>query len=402
MRKTYLFVFLLMATTVAAVAQNNNVITLSENCLYLGRKSSLSPGSYRTAQLGIRDNRLSSFRIPRGMSLQVFENDRFGGRSETFTSDVSCLPAAWKNRVSSVKVWRGQGSGNPGDDSGNNLPPRGDRVIVYRDAKYSGMSRALADGNFGPSDLGFLSGQASSIYIPRGKTVKVYDRSNNARTFTSSVADLVPYGWNDKITTGNISGANGGLPPQGDRVIMYEDAKYTGASRELADGNFGPSNLGLLSGQASSIYIPRGKTVKVYDRSNNARTFTSSVPDLVPYGWNDKITTGNISGANGGQPPQGNRVIIYEDAGFSGASRELADGNFGPANLGVLTGHASSIYIPRGKTVKVYDRNNNVRTFTSSVEDLVPYGWNDKITTGNISGGGFQGGNSGGNRGRNR
>ncbi|MCF3111468.1 hypothetical protein LL912_21965 [Niabella sp. CC-SYL272] len=320
MKKAYLSVFLLVVAAAVAIAQNNNAVILSEGCLYLGRKSYLGPGSYRTAQLGIGNNRLSSFRIPQGWSIQLFENDRLGGRSVTFTSSVSCLPASWRNRVSSVKVWRGQGPGNPGNDSGNNLPPQGNRVIVYRDAKYSGMARALADGNFSPSDLGFLSGQASSIYIPRGKTIRVYDRNNHSRTFTSSVADLVPYGWNDKITTGNISGGNSGQPPQGNRVILYKDAKYSGMYRELPDGNFGPSDLGFLSGQASSIYIPRGKTVRVYDRNNRSRTFTSSVADLVPYGWNDKITTGNISGGgfqggNNGGSQGGN------NGGFQGGNQ---------------------------------------------------------------------------------
>ncbi len=157
----------------------NDAVMLAENCLYIGAKSYLNPGNYRANQLGIRNDRLSAIHLPSGMALQVFEGDNLTGRSETFYSSVLCLPTNWRNRVSSVKVYwvkdPGNGGGNGDGDSGNNLPPQGDQVIFYRDMKYTGMSRAVVEGNFGSGSLGFLADNVSSIYIPYGTSVQVTD-----------------------------------------------------------------------------------------------------------------------------------------------------------------------------------------------------------------------------------
>ncbi len=395
-----LFLFYYCSTSFA----QNDVAMLSESCLYLGKKSFLKPGVYRADQLGIRDNNLSSFHLPDGMAMQVFEYDRYLGRTETFYSSVGCLLAFWNNKVSSVRVYWIHDPGNQEGNPGNNLPPQGNNVIFYKDNNYTGMAREVTAGNFESGALGFLAGNISSIYIPSGFSVRVNDKNGRTQTFTSSIANLNNVsGWDNRINSGfidgNYNGGGGALPPpQGNRVIFYGDFKYSGMSRDFAIGSFSPASLGFLSSNISSIYIPQGQSVKVYDSRNNTRTFTTSIADLSQYDWNDKITTGIISGGSGGGPipPQGNKVILYRDMKYSGMAKELDHGVFSSGSLGFLREQSSSFYIPSGWTLQVRDRNGRTQHFTNSISDLAQYGWDNKIYSGSISTGGQQGGNDGG------
>ena len=408
MKKIFLSLCLVQFSAGFLFAQNAKVM-LSESCLYLGSKSYLAPGAYTTAQLGIKDNRLASFNVPKGMALQVFDLDNFSGSTETFYSSVICLPSSWKSKVSSVRVFNMDDPSNEGEttmpveeNAGTDLPPQGSKVIFYKDPKYSGMSRRVNAGNFGTADLGFLAGQVSSVYIPYGLTLTVADNTGKTHTFTGSQSTLSKYGLDNKIVSGSIQTAGTGgstLPPEGDRVIFYGDIRYGGMSREFNTGAFSPGDLGFLQQNISSIYVPAGVTVKVYNGSGNFRTFTASVPDLSVYAWDNKISTGIISGsANGGTlPPQGNQVIFYRDMKYSGPAREFAEGRYSSGSFGSLLNNISSIYIPYGWTVSVSSRSGNTQTFSSSMSNLAQYGWDNVIYTAIISSGGQQGGNGPGN-----
>ncbi len=402
MKKIFLYFFVSLFLHQFSAAQNDAAM-LSEGCLYLGKKVYLLPGSYTANQLGIRSRSLSSFHIPIGMALQVFESDGFRGRSETFYTSNACLPPIWKNRVSSLKIFLLHNPGNGGGESGNNLPPQGNDVIFYRDMKYSGISRSVGAGNFGSGALGFLTDNASSIYIPPGHSVQVSDKFGKRQTFTNSISNLAQYGWDNKINSGfiqgNYSGGGGGgnLPPQGDRVIFYRDMKYSGMAKDFGYGAFNSNDLGFLGQNISSIYIPPGQSVKVYDRNNATRTFTTSVSNLAQDGWDNKISTGIIGGSGGGTlPPQGDKVIFYRDIKYSGMAKDVNYGVFTSSSLGFLANNISSVYIPYGWSIEVRDRTGRVQNFNTSMANLDLYGWDNKIYSGTIrnNSGGQQGGNS--------
>lgn len=406
MRKP-LFISLFILTQLPIFSQSNNdVVMLSDQCHYLGRKSYLRPGVYMSNQLGIADNSLSSFHVPPGMALQVFESNKYMGRTETFYSSVLCLPSLWNNKVSSIKIYFVNDPGNENDNgSGNNIPPQGNKVIFYRDMKYSGMARAVGEGNFGSGILGFLTDNASSVYIPSGYSVRVNDKQGRTMTFTGSVSSLAQYGWDNRINSGfievdrgNGGGSGGNQPPQGDKVIFYGDSKYSGMSRVMGTGSFSPGDLGFLSGNVSSVYIPPGQSIKVYDRNSNNRTFTTSVSDLNQYGWNDRITTGIITGSSGGgttPPPQGNQVIFYRDMKYTGMAKAFGQGNHSSGNLGFLNNNISSIYIPYGWAVQATDSRGARQTFTNSISSLSQYGWDNRIRSVYIYQNGFGSGNGG-------
>ena len=409
MKKIFIYFTISFIFSQSLFAQND-VAVLAENCFYIGAKSYLKPGIYQTSQLGIRNNQLSAIHLPEGMALEIFENDRNFGRSQIFYSSVLCMPSVWNNKASSVKIYWVNETGN---ESGNNLPPQGDKVIFYKDNQYSGMSRAMGEGSFSSTLLGFLTDNVSSIYIPNGQEVQTTDKQGRTQIFRNSVSNLAQYNWDNKISAGLIRNNFGGgdigtLPPKGDQVILYSDMKYSGSSKAFGQGSFGTNFLGNLTNNISSIYVPAGQSIKVYDRQNQVRTFTTSVTSLSQYGWDNRVSSGFITKTNSSIPPQGSEVIFYRDNQYSGVAMVAGEGIFSSRSLGFLSNNISSVYIPFGKSVMVYDQRNQVQTFTTSVSNLSQYGWDNKIYSGNISsgsqdgnGGGSSGGNGGGSGGNN-
>ena len=76
-----------------------------------GPAVSLAPGNYTTAQLaaaGIPNNWASSVRVPAGYTVEIYDNDNFGGLKWVFTADNSDFVVAGCNDVmSSVKFYPG-------------------------------------------------------------------------------------------------------------------------------------------------------------------------------------------------------------------------------------------------------------------------------------------------------
>ncbi len=200
----------------------------------------------------------------------------------------------------------------PGGSSGGNgniaVPPRGPNVIVYRDMKYTGMSRALGTGTFGANELGFLGGNVSSIYIPPGMALRMYDNRGNTRTFTISVSNLAQYGWDNKMASGLIQRSNTGGGFQGGNgvvprppapvavAILFRNDGFSGGFITCGTGRI--RSLGATGDRAvSSIQLARGYAIRVYSGLNltgQYRTFTGSVISLAPYGWNDVIRSVQI------------------------------------------------------------------------------------------------------------
>lgn len=197
------------------------------------------------------------------------------------------------------------GFGNPGNGNGT-IPPGGNNVIVYSKMKYTGMSKVLNNGVFGPNELGFLGGNTSSIYIPPGKSLRIQDSRGAVRTFTTSVSNLAQYGWDNRITSGYIEtprgngggfhGGNGNVPlppPPSIRAIAYlfTDANFRGATIPIGRGRIG--NLGITGNRRiSSIQLTQGYAIKVYSGLNQTghfRIFMQTTSNLLPFGWNNII-----------------------------------------------------------------------------------------------------------------
>ena len=89
--------------------QSGPYVELYEHCKsdhrFPGITSYLQPGKYRTSEMGIPDKSLSSFKIPPGLSIILWEHDNFSGRGQDWKSSVDCLNCCgWNDLTSSIEV----------------------------------------------------------------------------------------------------------------------------------------------------------------------------------------------------------------------------------------------------------------------------------------------------------
>jgi hypothetical protein len=151
-------------------------------------------------------------RIPRGFRVIAFENDDFKGNRRTFTGDQYCLDGQWNDKISSIVV---EGPGGSSNNYNNNADyfqqnqsyNNYSGVTVYLDSWYRGDHVVF---NTGYHDLrnGNIQGNISSLSVQSGYRITVYDDFNfrgRSQTFTSSVANLSTFGWNDRIRSVIVS-----------------------------------------------------------------------------------------------------------------------------------------------------------------------------------------------------
>ena len=80
-------------------------VTVYQHCNYGGYAVSLAPGKYTMAQLqakGIKNDDLSSIKIPNGMIAKAYQHDNFQGQSWSLTTNESCFVSKGLNDVVSA------------------------------------------------------------------------------------------------------------------------------------------------------------------------------------------------------------------------------------------------------------------------------------------------------------
>lgn len=96
------------AVKIALKGSGFNGVTFYQNYDYAGSPVTLTPGSYTTAQLaaaGISNNSVSSIKVPDGMTVEVYNDDNFGGTKWTFKADSANFGNAGCNdAMTSVKI----------------------------------------------------------------------------------------------------------------------------------------------------------------------------------------------------------------------------------------------------------------------------------------------------------
>lgn len=91
-----------------------NGVTFYADINYGGKAVTLGVGNYTLSQLnarGIPNDWMSSLKVPSGWTVEVYENDNFGGTKWTYTSSSSWVGNTVNDKMSSVKIYTG--SPNP-------------------------------------------------------------------------------------------------------------------------------------------------------------------------------------------------------------------------------------------------------------------------------------------------
>jgi hypothetical protein len=139
-------------------------------------------------------------------------------------------------------------------------------------------------------------------------------------------------------------------------VSFYEHINYKGWKKELIIGNYPwtPKDS-IPNDQISSIKVPRGLYLTIYEHSNYRGRSTGylgpmEIPNLLRSNWNDKISSLKITEAP---------VFFYEHINYGGWKKELRPGNYPwiPKNS-IPNDQISSIKVPKGLVLTVYEHAN--------------------------------------------
>jgi len=114
-----------------------NGVTFYADINYGGKAVTLGVGNYTLSQLnarGIPNDWMSSLKVPSGWTVEVYENDNFGGTKWTYTSSSSWVGNAVNDKMSSVKIYTG--SPNPSVSKPSEVPSHIWTYVMNADNKF--------------------------------------------------------------------------------------------------------------------------------------------------------------------------------------------------------------------------------------------------------------------------
>jgi hypothetical protein len=399
MGKRSIFLFVLLFSSFLLVAQN--YVTLHDQCNYAGRQFTLEAGSFRLYQMKIDNDKLSSIQIPNGWKVTIYENDKFEGRSNTYTSNITCLDASWRNTASSIIV-----------EAPYNTQPgysQNDYITFYNDCYSKGYSQSLRPGTYTGSQLGALKYNISSFIIYGNLRVRAYLNNENPSgasalfdasqtCLSSSHSDkigalVIEYKPNQPTNPTTSYPPGGGSAGNGSYATLYTDCNYNGNALRLMPGTYQGDKLGLLKYNAASIQLSSNLRARVY-LDNEYLSGTSYLIDNDNNCMNTNLRNriGSLvieekygSGGNQTPPPTNESVIIYVDGNYKGQAATLLPGTYSTmAQAGFPDDAISSIIVPAGYRVVLYEYANfkgKSYTITESKTGFTFSGWNDRASS---------------------
>lgn len=252
-----------------------------------------------------------------------------------------------------------------------------DQVIFYEHAYYDGEAVALRPGSYNLSSTVLGGDVLSSLRIPSGWSVRLYKDANQGGTYkdvTGDVGDLEDLSFNDVVSSVTITGTVSTY------VTLYGNTYYKGGSQQLSPGLYDLSSLTVGNDSLSSLSIPSGWSVTLYEDSGfsgSTYTLTASDNNLIGEGWNDRASSIRVEG-----PATRTPVMIFKDSNYKGSARELWPGRYQDSgDLGIGNDALSSLIVPSGWTVLLAEKTDcygEMESYTTS-QSLIG-SLNDEVT----------------------
>jgi len=387
MKKITLLVLVFLQYTILSA---QNYVTLHEDCNFRGKSYTLEAGTYRLYQMRIGNDRLSSFQVPSGFRITIYEHDDFNSRSKTYTETVSCLDSAWDNNASAIVV----------ENTNIQQTNPNEYVVVYSDCYSRGFSRSLRPGVYKGADLGELKNNISSFALFGNLRLRIYTGSEDASGYFVTLENsetCLSRTYNDRISSLVVeykpytSPGTGNNNNNGSYAELYTDCNFKGNKLSLLPGRYTGAELGMFRKTVGSLQLPAGLTIKVYDGDNfngASETYSSGI-DCISFSWRNRISSMIVEdrgnwGSNGNTTV--NELILYTDAGYKGQSVTLLPGTYSTmaAANGFPEKALSSIQIPQGYRVVLYDQPNlrgKSISLTASRSSFIMSGWNDRAAS---------------------
>jgi hypothetical protein len=167
------------------------------------------------------------------------------------------------------------------------------------------------------------------------------------------------------------------------QVTLFADANYSGASQVLSVGRYDFADRTLAWNDAlSSLRVPAGLIARLYEHSWFQGRYVDIGMDTpaLPAFWNDRASS-IIVYATTDKGPVITTVVVFEHAGYNGASQLLSVGRFDGAKQQLkLNQSINSALVPRGMLLRLYDGPDCTGAFVNVLTDVdaVSMDWNDR------------------------
>ncbi|WP_437499446.1 beta/gamma crystallin-related protein [Sorangium sp. So ce1099] len=207
---------------------------------YEGQFHVLQPGSHDVDQLGIPNDELSSLRLPNGWTAQLWEDAGFQGAQVTYQSSQTNV-GAFNDQTSSVVITGG--------------------VQIFEHSDYTGTRQVLSPGKYDVGALTIGNDALSSIRVPANWRVTLHKNSGfGGATLVVHGGEiaLLDDAWNDEVSSITVE----------EPVVAYADENFSGRAALLWPGIYDLSELGLADDTLSSLRVPAGYGVTVWENGD--------------------------------------------------------------------------------------------------------------------------------------
>jgi hypothetical protein len=345
---------------------------------FSGTSKELVAGKYDFHDLGEVDNdQLSSIKVPNGFKVTLFEHGGFQGRSIAVTSDTRAAFLVSKNfndLTSSIIVEQAIVKPAVAQQQSPVVTPSSPVVttaaattvvataetaiieptepVIYQ-GDFSGPSKTLKPGRYAADQLGIANDELSSIKVPKGFRVTLYEGEafegrSMVLTSDARAAFFVDNNFNNLTSSVWVEA----LP-----MVTVFEGDYNGVSARLLPGRYQGHDFGIGNDQLSSVRIQRGLQVTLYeDEQFGGRkivlTQDSGMDALSNQGFNNETSSIVVEVFEKVLPA----VTLFRDD-LSGVSKKLTPGKYDAGQLGIGGDVLSSIQIPRGLQATLYEHD---------------------------------------------
>ncbi|MEZ4295651.1 MAG: aerolysin family beta-barrel pore-forming toxin [Polyangiaceae bacterium] len=173
----------------------NSPVTLYEHSSYGGKSSSFASGVFDTGSLGaVGNDRVTSVKVPSGMTVKLYEHARYRGSSLKLTKDTTNVGSAFNDKTSSVAVY---GSIT---ESGSAIALSGVSNNATLKSKIANNPTLIKKLAYAADMLGFAwCGGTGSQYV--GEDFSVYENADGSYSMQANYDPTDPYTsgyWADK------------------------------------------------------------------------------------------------------------------------------------------------------------------------------------------------------------
>lgn len=195
------------------------------------------------------NDRISSYRIPRGWKVRFYEGENFQGPYYTRTGTGN-LPVGV---ISSVKV----------------ISREGDGVILYDNISQVGDFETVSHDIADLSSINF-NDKTSSMFIPNGWEVQFFEHSHyRGKKYTRNGSGFIQAPLNNAFSSIKILRAPTSGAVSSQKIELFEGLGQSGSKLEITDNIPTLSSIGgTFNDKISSYKIPDGWTVRFYEHGN--------------------------------------------------------------------------------------------------------------------------------------